>query len=299
MAATLQRAAPFTAEDLEAELFDSPSDPAFSWAERQSFKECIQDPKRNKKSKAYAEFTELKKKYELILNKEDPEQDRCDAQRLRTYLTYLPPSTHAVNALAFLSQLRKHRPLHRLDRRKTIQQAQRLLPLEESAEKPSLRLIKKQLCTQLRSPVDELTPQEKVTLLRSLPKHMNHWDKIVKEFKEKPPAVDQLKQAWRKLKGTMRLEVKELRKKQPQYNYVKWIRAAARRMEVQLGKSDSGAHVIDATHAPKRADVLSLMAQVEESELAGIASTKDLPFSSGTCFKPFTRTQACSPTHHA
>lgn len=89
----------------------------------------------------------------------------------------------------------------------------------------------------------------------------------------------------------MKQEVAVIRQKNPTYHFLKWIRAASRKVENQLGKNNKkkSLHVIDATHRAKRVDILAVMAQADELDAQGMGSSKELEISTSSCFKKFKR----------
>lgn len=284
---------PFSSHSIESSVFGNPS--ACSESESQGlFKEYLFDPQKHRKSNFYIEFVETKKRFDLVLNKEDPGQDIKAAERYRIYFASLP-STHFVQkALVFLSNVRERPPAQRQQRVQVLRESSTLRKGLAPVPTIDLRSIKKSVLKDLEDsgPVeDPLSLQELLILLRSIPKHLGNWEKTQKEFKEHPPSIQRLKQEWHCLKAAMKQEVSTIRQKNPTYHFIKWVRAAARKVETQLGKNNNKKplHVIDATHRAKRVDILAVMSQADELDAQGMESSKELEISASSCFKKFKR----------
>jgi hypothetical protein len=119
---------------------------------------------------------------------------------------------------------------------------------------------------------------------------MGDWEKIGKEFKDKPVPGDLLKKIWRCLKVTMKEEVIDIRKKAPQYHYFKWLRAAVRKFEQNKGKKNKQKTFTSINPKPKeqRFDILSIMAEAENIKCSGIESSTHLNITSSSSFKVYT-----------
>ena len=185
------------------------------------FHEYITDPQKQKKSSLYLEFLECKKRYDLISNREDPEQNDLISSRFEIYNSKIPISPVTTEIFSFLGSL----PFNAspIQRRQVFQQA--LILKSKSQEMPcpdtSLRQITSEILEIDPPPLESLNTQEKLILLRAMPKYLGDWEKILREYKDKPISVELLKKIWRCIKVTMKEEVADIRKKTPQYHYFK------------------------------------------------------------------------------
>lgn len=224
------------------------------------------------------------------MNKEDPEQDSLLAQRFEIYNKAIPVNNDVQNMLEFLRDL--PRPKNAVERRNIQKQALEL-KIKDLAESKSISPDKKIAAKVLEidpPPSEPLSIQEKLVLLRALAKHMGDWEKIGKEFKDKPVPGDLLKKIWRCLKVTMKEEVIDIRKKAPQYHYFKWLRAAVRKFEQNKGKKNKQKSFTSINPKPKeqRFDILSIMAEAENIKCSGIESSTHLNITSSSSFKVYT-----------
>lgn len=286
---------PFTTQDIEIALsqVSEQTGGQISKAEcRDLFKEFILEPQKSKKSKNYKEFSESKKRFDLTWNREDIEQEDLIKSRFQIYNSYIPVSTHTTEILQFLSQIKSIPSSSHRERRDIIQKARELsqAPVQQFQ---SLKTLSRQIgadVIKLNSSFEtDLADSEKVILLRAIQKHMGDWDKILKEFKEKSPNLVTLKQTWRCLKATMREEVREIKKRWPQYHYIKWLRAAVRKLEQSNGRrlKNKPPPIIDATQSEKRIDILDMMADADKNYPKCFQDNSGLLISTSSSFKKF------------
>ena len=139
------------------------------------------------------------------------------------------------------------------------------------------------------APGIQLQGNEKLVLIRSIMKYMGDWEKIEKEFKDKPVPIDLLKKIWRCLKITMKEEVAELKKKVPNFNSIKWLRAAVKKLDSSSGKKLKNKVFSSLNFKPRehRIDMLSVMADAEDLKKYGIESSTFLNFNSSSSFKVY------------
>lgn len=253
------------------------------------YREYVQEPQKQKKSNSNSEFAECKKRFDLVMNKEDPEQDTLMTQRFDIYNKAIPVNNDVQKMLGFLENLNV--PKNAIER-KRIQRQALMLKERSSDDSKSIRPEKKIAAKILEidpPPSGSLCTQEKLALLRALAKHMGDWEKIGKEFKDKPVPGDLLKKIWRCLKVTMKEEVTDIRKKAPQYHYIKWLRAAVRKLEQNNGKKHKQKPFTSINPKPKehRFDMLSVMAEAENAKCSGIESSTSLNITSSSSFKAY------------
>lgn len=104
--------------------------------------------------------------------------------------------------------------------------------------------------------------------------------------------TDQLKGAWRKYKILMKDEVRLLKTESASFDCVRWLRAAIRKLELQLGNRRQRTQVpliIDTRKVAKRYDLLSFLANAEESsshEINGVNSFEQSASSSFNSYQP-------------
>jgi hypothetical protein len=100
--------------------------------------------------------------------------------------------------------------------------------------------------------------------LKAVQRHCGDWDKIYKEFRDPRLSEEYLKHQWRLIKATMREEVQQQRVKHPHFDYLRWLRAAIRKLENLMGKRQKPKpfELIDATQAVHRVDNLTILAMV-------------------------------------
>lgn len=297
MGVLIKEVDPFTTEDIEIALSQVAEQTGGKISRRECqelFHEFILEPQKQKKSKNHLEFTESKKRFDLVWNLEDTEQNKLTESRFQAYNDHLPRNPDTIKILNFLSALHSNPPRSRHDRREMILKARELAKTPVQQFKPNSRLKQEILpeILNLDPPKEEFIGiQDKLTLLRGIQKHLGDWDKICKEFKDRPLSLDVLKQTWRRLKACMREEVKEIKKKSPQYHYIKWIRAAIKKLENQIGKKmkthNSVEPIVDATQRIKRIDILNLMAEADNNAIKGFKDNLSLPFSTSSSFKMF------------
>lgn len=253
------------------------------------FEEYFYEPPKNKKSKNYSGFTENKKRFDILCNKEDLQQNELIKQRFQIYHKHIPTNQNCTKLLSHLSKVHKTPPKLRLSRKELLKDAISL----NSTEAPQKHQVHSQavLCEVLNTdpPLQtQPTNQEKLILLRGITKHLGNWHKIRKEFKESPKEIEELQQWWRRLKGEMWHEVGLIRKKGYAYHPIKWIRAVVKKLEAGLRNQLPA--IIDATQTEKRYDILSVMAEAEK-QTNGFEGNSSLPFSGSSCFKPFMITE--------
>ena len=251
------------------------------------FKEFILDPQKQKKSNSYSGFFECKKKFDLIQNKEDPEQQILLSERFDLYNSMIPITNSTKDKIEFLRNLPQTSTA--LDRKKLFQESQKF---QKSLPFPSIQPSKhltEQIFSKDQPPDNTLDSSEKLLLLRSISKHLGDWEKIEKEFKEKPVPVELLKKIWRCLKVTMKEEVAEIKKKAPQFHYIKWLRAAVRKLELGNGKKVKNKQVSSLNMKPReqRLDMLAVMAETENSKSFGIESSTFLNCTASSSFKVY------------
>ena len=225
----------------------------------------------------------------MILNREDPEQDNLIASRFEIYNSNLPISPLTAEILSFLTALPP--ATSAIDRRQVLTKStqlqnkeQKVLPLEASVKQISSKVLAID-----PPPSDLLSSQEKLILLRALPKHLGDWEKICREFKDRTIPADVLKKIWRCIKVTMKEEVADIRKKAPSYHYIKWLRAAVRKLELNSGKKIKIKNSVNINPRPKeqRIDILTIMADAENAKCSGIQSNTSLNVNSSSSFKAY------------
>ncbi|OMJ88106.1 hypothetical protein SteCoe_10004 [Stentor coeruleus] len=283
----IQTIDPFTVDAFDipvSNISTKPSDLCNNTEYTDLYREYVQEPQKQKKK-----FAECKKRFDLVMNKEDPEQDILMTQRFNIYNKVIPINNNVQKMLGFLENLNV--PDNALERKKV--QIQALMFKEKSSDEcKSLRPEKKIAAKILEidpPPSGSLCTQEKLALLRALAKHMGDWEKISKEFKDKPVPGDLLRKIWRCLKVTMKEEVIDIRKKAPQYHYIKWLRAAVRKLEQNNGKKHKQKTFTSINPKPKehRFDMLSVMAEAENTKCSGIESSTSLNITSSSSFKVY------------
>lgn len=225
----------------------------------------------------------------MILNREDPEQDTLLSSRFEIYNSHIPIPALSSEIISFLSSVQLNPSS--IERRQVFKEAIRLKSKDSSISNVDCPI--KQIITQIfefdPNPTDLVSTQEKLVLLRALPKHLGEWEKICKEFKDKPVPAELLKKVWRCLKVTMREEVAEIRKKVPQYHYFKWLRAAVRKLETNTGRKTKHKSITSINPRPKeqRMDMLSVMVEAENAKFSGIQSSTSLNINSSSSFKVY------------
>ena len=87
----------------------------------------------------------------------------------------------------------------------------------------------------------------------------------------------------------MKEEVAELKKKVPNFNYIKWLRAAVKKLDSNTGKKIKNKVVSSFNFKPReqRIDILSVMADAEDLQKFGIESSTFLNFNSSSSFKVY------------
>eukprot|EP00358_Blepharisma_japonicum_P003106 CAMPEP_0202945236 /NCGR_PEP_ID=MMETSP1395-20130829/6209_1 /ASSEMBLY_ACC=CAM_ASM_000871 /TAXON_ID=5961 /ORGANISM="Blepharisma japonicum, Strain Stock R1072" /LENGTH=345 /DNA_ID=CAMNT_0049645001 /DNA_START=124 /DNA_END=1161 /DNA_ORIENTATION=- len=283
---------PFTTEDIEIALSQVSEKTGGKISKdecKELFHEFILDPQKQKKK-----FTESKKRFDLVWNLEDTEQNSLAESRFQAYHDHLPKSQDTVEILNFLSTIHSNPPLSSLERRRILNKARELSATPIPTFKTNSRLkqeILPEILNLIPPAEDHLGIQDKLTLLRGIQKHLGDWEKISREFKDRALSLDVIKHTWRRLKATMREEVKEIKKRLPQYHYIKWIRAAIRKLEAQLGKralkSPQPSPIVDATQRVKKIDILNLMADADNNMYEGFQDNSILALSSSSSFKKF------------
>ena len=251
-------------------------------------KEFILDPQKQKKSNCQSEFSECKKKFDLVSNREDPEQDSETSSRFELYNSVIPLSSAAHEKIQFLKSIQTVSQAH--SRKQVLRSA---VHFKSDAGFASPSASYKSLVDMILeadpAPNVELQSNEKLVLFRSIMKYMGDWEKIEKEFKEKPVPVDQLKKIWRCLKVSMKEEVGELKKKVPNFHYIKWLRAAVKKLDSSIGKKCKNKVVNSFNFKPReqRIDMLSIMADAEDQKKFGIESSTFLNFTASSSFKAY------------
>lgn len=251
--------------------------------------EYILEPQKQKKSNPYIEFSECKKRYDLSVNREDPQQNDLLASRFEIYNSNIPVFPATTEIITFLSTVMKSP--------NDLQRRQVFLKALELKNKPQAEWVSDISLKQITSKIQEIDPPpmsylsvlEKLILLKAMPKHLGDWEKIAKEYKDKPVPLELLKKIWRCLKVTMKEEVAEIRKKAPQYHYIKWLRAAVRKLEQNSGKKVKNKVVPSINPRPKeqRIDMLTIMAEAENAKCIGIQSNTSLNITSSSSFKAY------------
>ena len=283
---------PFTLDSLEITLPQikyKGSDLPVSPEQKDLYREYLLEPQKQKKSNSYAEFSECKKRFDLTANREDPQQNDLISSRFEIYNSNIsiPPATNEM--ISFLSSV--HGGSTAIQRREVFLKALQLKqrPQPDWSSDVSLKQITSKILEIDPPPAATLSTQEKLTMLRALPKHLGDWEKISKEYKDKPVPVDLLKKIWRCLKVTMKEEVMEIKKKNPQYHYLKWIRAAVRKLEQNSAKKSKLKLSVSINPKPKeqRFDMLTIMAEAENAKCIGIESTTSLNITSSSSFKAY------------
>ena len=283
---------PFRLDSLEIsfpQIKNKSSDLVASPDQRELYREYILEPQKQKKSNPYSEFSECKKRFDLTANREDPQQNDLISSRFDIYNSNIsiPPAT--TEMIAFLSSV--HGASTAIQRRQVFLEALQLKTRPQGgwSSDVSLKQITGKILDIDPPPTAALSTQEKLTLLRALPKHLGDWEKISKEYKDKPVSVELLKKIWRCLKVTMKEEVTEIKKKNPQYHYLKWIRAVVRKLEQNSAKKTKPKLVVSINPRPKeqRFDMLTIMAEAENAKCNGIESTTSLNINSSSSFKAY------------
>jgi hypothetical protein len=262
----------------------SPQDPLT----QELIKEFILDPQKQKKSNSQSEFSECKKKFDLISNREDPDQNSLSASRFQLYSSSIPLSSSVQEKIDFLKSIPQ--ASSSLSRKQVLRSALNFKSDSGSlTPTTSSKSLIDQVLKEDPSPSLSLSNNEKLVLLRSISKFMCDWEKIEKEFKDKPVSVDQLKKIWRCLKVSMKEEVAELKKKVPNFHYIKWLRAAVKKLDSNHGKKNKNKVVGCSSLKPReqRIDMLSIMAEAEDSKRFGIESSSFLNFTASSSFKAF------------
>jgi len=275
-----KEADPFTTETLENTL-----QKVSKWHpdSQTLFQEFMGEPQKVPKRNSYAGFAESKRKFDLLCDKEDTQQTQLASERFRIYHSHLEVAESTWSALNLLGKARIKRT--REERRHLILEAMQIPKVQKQTDCNNSEVLREVLA--LDPPRETLSLAEKLKLLRGVSKHLGDWDKILKEFKNTPKDLEILKHAWRCLKGTMRQEVCSIKQRAPSYHCIKWLRAAVKKLETQLGKRKVKLPaLIDATQPQRRLDILSLMVEAENLK-QGIQGDSNLPFSSTSCFKPF------------
>lgn len=251
-------------------------------------KEFILDPQKQKNSNFQLEFSECKKRFDLVSNREDPEQDSLTSSRFSLYNSVIPVSPGIHDKVQFLKSTHSFSLAH--SRNQVLQSAIRFKPhLGFACASASANSIVDIILEEDSAPSIELQSNEKLVLLRSIMKYMGDWEKIEKEFKDKPVPSELLKKIWRCLKITMKEEVTELKKKVPNFNYIKWLRAAVKKLDSNTGKKIKNKVVSSFNFKPReqRIDILSVMADAEDLQKFGIESSTFLNFNSSSSFKVY------------
>ena len=281
---------PFTTEEIEITLSQVSKLTGGQLSEKDCqdlFHDYILDPNKNKKSKDYAEITESKRRYDLVWNKDDCGEDSLASKRFELYNRHIPVSDSTRDILAFLKELHTAPPVSIADRKKAILRAKQLalsdvpaparlssedldqltidvrdLELRSTQPPPESRPLTEQV------PPTQLSVPEKLCLLKAVQKHCGDWDKICKEFKDVRVSEEYLKHHWRLIKATMREEVRLQRQRTPNFDYLRWLRAAIRKLENIMGKRQKpkSPELIDATQAVHRVDNLTILAMVSAPE---------------------------------
>lgn len=247
------------------------------------FRDFVLDPNKNKKSSSHAEITESKKRYDLVWNKDGCDEDALASRRFELYHQHMPLSSSTNDILAFLKKLYSNPPTSPLERKQALRRARQLADTEVTPVPSLSHDVLQQLTLQVRDVElqhcdfpsgsrslaqavrsTQLTASEKLTLLKGIQKHCWDWEKICKEFKDQAISKEYLKHQWRLLKAVMREEVGELKQRTGSFDYVRWVRAAIRKLENQTGKKTKSRHseLVDATQSVQRVDNLTILAMV-------------------------------------
>lgn len=280
---------PFTVDslDLSAFKFKDANKKGEELDYQELAKEFIFEPQKQKKSKSYSEFSECKKKFDLILNKEDPEQQTLLSDRFECYNSIIPIPNSTWDKINFLRNLPQTSLA--LERKRLLQESQKFSKGVLNSPSQSNKALSERILLNDPSPNTTFDSPEKLLLIRSIAKHLGDWEKIEKEFKDKSVPVDVLKKIWRCLKVTMKEEVAEIKKKAPQFHYIKWLRAAIRKLELGNGKKVKNKQLGSLNLKPKeqRLDMLTIMAEAESFKRFGIESSTFLNATATSSFKVY------------
>lgn len=244
------------------------------------------EPSRLKKSKVHAEFIDCKKRFDLVWNKEDSNEDRLASQRFAVYSQAMP--SKATHLLQFLAEVSPDS-----DRRMVLCQAHKLVAVDCEFEP---KLAEEEIPEKIAAlePIEavavmckQLTASQKLTLFKALLKFSGDWERISREFKGVNFTPEQLKGAWRRLKLLMREEVRQIKSATSSFDFVRWLRMAIRKLEIQLGSRRQRSQLpqlIDTRKTAKRLDSLSMLATAEESSTQEMKGINEFAQSSSSSF---------------
>jgi hypothetical protein len=260
------------------------------------FNEFIVAPPKHRKSMIQIEFIESKRRVDLVSIKDGSGEETLASKRFDIYHQHIPPCPTAERMLNFLQEIRDQPPKSRLERRAILKRAREF----EECGSNHTSGCQAELSERLLPEVMALDPpnhssistHDKLTLLKAINKHLGEWDKICREFKDRPVNPEVLKHHWRLLKATMRQEVAEIKRKYPQYHYIKWLRAAIRKLEHRVGRRThkiKAPPIIDATQAARRVDMLNVLAIADGDADHGIQGVSNFSFSAISSFKKYER----------
>lgn len=258
---------------------------SLSGGNKNLFQEYLIDPQKHRKSKNYSGFFECKQKFDIILSKEDPEQLTFLGDRLSLYSEKLPVSDSIHKMITFLKDLP---PAHLISERKQIFSCSQKLVKAEQRPVVFTSTIKKVISEVLSTdspPSELLHTDEKLKLLKIMAKYPGDWEKVSKKFHNRPIDPINLQKTWRCFKYCMNKESAEIQKKMPGFCCKDWLRVARKKLEiVTLKKKPKAANL-----KPKeeRFDILSVMAEVENTNRTGIESATFLNFTAKSAFKEF------------
>lgn len=127
---------PFTTEEIEIALSQVSGLTGGQLSEKDCqdlFHDYIIDPNKNK-SERYAEITESKKRYDLVWNKDDSEENGLASKRFELYNQCIPVSQSTRDILAFLKEVSSRPPSTSAERRRVLLHARELASSEPDSE---------------------------------------------------------------------------------------------------------------------------------------------------------------------
>ena len=166
---------PFTVDHLDIfslQVFDSSPEKSVDKECLELFHEYITEPHKQKKSNLYTEFSECKKRFDMILNREDPEQNELLSTRFEIYNSNIPIPSVTSEIFSFLGSVQASTSA--IERRQVFQQAYKLKKKAQEIYCPdvSLRQITSKILEIDPPPLGSLNTQEKLILLRAIPKYL-------------------------------------------------------------------------------------------------------------------------------
>lgn len=251
------------------------------------FQEYVIDPQKHRKSKKYSGFLECKQKSDLKLSKEDPEDIQHLGSRLDLYSENLPIPSNVNKMVSFLKDLPQvnstaQRKSLILLSQKFSEPNQRPANFTSTIKKLTSEILSKDLPAK-----DSLDPDDKLKLLKIMTKYPGDWEKVSKKFQSKSISPETLKQFWRCLKFSMNQESAEIQKKMPSFNFKDWLKSAKKKLEHEKVKKK--VKIMNFKPKEERFDILSVMAEVENTNRIGIESETFLNISGKSAFKEYSR----------